>query len=177
MRTALPHLDIPPTIAAEVAESTSDLFDALTLIGLAGEELSRMALRPYARHARVPRNRARLDRIARQNAVLDQLATLCHEIAGFHMNAELVLEDANLSRPAHEEPRIPPPPVGRPESDLALANLEAWWASCVPALIDSARTSAARIAEELRETGSAACLEFADRLVRFAAAEYEALTS
>jgi hypothetical protein len=177
MRTAPSHLEIPPAGAAGVARSRSDLFDSLTLIGLAGDELNRMALRRLARQAHVPRNRARLDRLARQNAVLDQLATLCREIAGLPVDAELRLEDSGVSRQPHEGPRIPPPPVGRPESDLALACLEAWWTSCVPALIGRARTSAAALAEELHETESAARPELADHLTRFAATEYEALTS
>jgi hypothetical protein len=169
MRTALVSLEIPPTAAAALAGSTSDLFDALTLIGLAGDELGGMTRRRLAGRADRPRNRGRLDRLARQNAMLDQLAALCHEIAGLHVHA-------GLDRRSEDRRRIPPPPVGRPESDLALADLEAWWTSCVPALIDGARASAVRIAEELRENGSAACLELADHLARFAAAEYDALT-
>jgi hypothetical protein len=177
MRTALRHLEMPPAAAAEVAGSTSELFDALTLIGLAGEELSRMAFRRLAHQPQTALNRGRLDRLARQNALLDQLATLCHEIACLHVDAELGLEDADVSRHPHDGLRIPPPPLGHPDSDLALAYLEAWWTSCVPALLDSARTSATRIAEELRETRSPACLELADRLTRFAGSTCEALTS
>jgi hypothetical protein len=175
MRTAPSQLQIPPAAAAGVARSRSELFDALMLIGLAGEELGRMALRRLRRGTHVPRHRARLDRLARQNAELDQLATLSREIAGFHLDAELGLEGSGASRQRHEEPLMPPPPVGLPESDLALVSLEAWWTSCVPALIDRARTSAATIAEALHETGSAAGLEFADHLARFAATEHEAL--
>jgi hypothetical protein len=175
MRTTPSRLEIPPAASAGLARSQADLFDALTLIGFAGEELSRMALRRLARPAHVPRDRARLDRLARQTATLDQLAMLCREIAGLRVDAEPRIEESAVSRPPREEPRIPPPPVGRPESDLALAHLEAWWTSCVPVLIGSARTSAAAMAEGLHPTGSAACRELAEHLARFAAGEYDAL--